>query len=58
MSNGNKTLDEICDILLVQYDVELLIELLQITPEELLERFEDKLTEHYDKLNEELGEDT
>ena len=55
-STTNRTLDEICGILLVRYDAELLIELLQISATELLERFEDKLTEHYDELNKELDE--
>jgi len=52
----NKTLNEICDILLIRYDTELLIELLQISAEELLERFEDKVSQNYDKLCKETSD--
>lgn len=40
------TYDEIRDKLLVTYDVELLLELLQISAEELLDRFDDRLETH------------
>lgn len=50
------TTDEICDKLLVLYDVEDLIELLQITATELLERFDDKIELYYDRLHAEVSD--
>ena len=46
------TMDELCDKLMEQYDVELLLELLQINAEELLDRFEDRIEAHWDRLQE------
>lgn len=37
------TFDEKREKIIVQYDIELLVELLQINAEELLDRFEDRL---------------
>ena len=43
ISNKSLTFDELREKLIVQYDIELLVELLQIEAEELLDRFEDRL---------------
>lgn len=42
--------EELCDKLVHILDTELIIEALQITPEEILERFQDKVELHYNKL--------
>lgn len=42
--------EELCDKLVHILDTELIIEALQITPEEILQRFQDKVELHYDKL--------
>ena len=51
------TMSEMCAKLVSQYDVELLIELLHISADELLERFDDKIEERWDYLQEELDDD-
>ena len=51
------TTDELCDKLVHILDTELLIEALQITPDELLERFADKVELHWDKLIEVIDDD-
>lgn len=51
------TLNEIVERLLHQYDILDIIELLDISAEDLLERFEDKLEKHFDKLEEEVDGD-
>jgi len=48
------TLDELRDKLLDQYDPDDLIELLQISAEELLDRFEDKLINRFETLQDEF----
>ena len=50
------TLDEIHEKILLQYDPEDVLELLEISTEDLLDTFHFRLVEHYDKLNEELSE--
>lgn len=52
------TLDEIKERLLNHYDPDDLLEALQISSEEILDRFEDKLLIKLDKFTEELEEDT
>lgn len=52
------TLEEIRERLLKAYDPDDLLEALQITSEELLERFEDKLINRLDLFEEELLEDS
>jgi hypothetical protein len=52
------TLDEIKERLLHHYDPDDLLEALQISSEEILDRFEDKLLIKLDKFTEELEEDT
>lgn len=44
------TMEELCDKLLIYYDADLLVEALQISATEILERFEDKVEIHYNKL--------
>lgn len=50
------TLEETKERLLKSYDVDDLVEALDVSPEELLDRFEDKLINRLDKFNEELQE--
>ena len=50
------TYEELCDRLLVHTDTLELIELLGVTPEELLERFEDKVELNRDEIEEYLDE--
>ena len=50
------TLEEIKERLLKSYDVDDLVEALDVSPEELLDRFEDKLINRLDRFNEELQE--
>jgi|TARA_R110000787_G_scaffold212680_1_gene322310 hypothetical protein len=49
------TLEEIKERLLKTYDPEDFLEALEITSEELLDRFEDKLLNRLDDFEEELG---
>ena len=51
------TLEEIKDRLLRLYDPDDLLEALQISSEELLDRFEDKLLKRLDECHEELEEE-
>lgn len=51
------TLDELRDKLLGQYDPDDLIEMLQISAEELLDRFEDKLINRFETLQDEFLEE-
>ena len=53
----SKTLDEICGILLVRYDPDEIVDLLEISTEEILEKFDFKIAERYDKLNEDLEDE-
>jgi hypothetical protein len=52
------TLDEIKERLLQIYDPDDLLEALQISSEEILDRFEDKLLRKLDEFQEELEEET
>jgi hypothetical protein len=49
------TIEELIEIVGERYDPDLLIEVLQITSEEILERFKDKVEENYDKFEENGG---
>jgi hypothetical protein len=51
------TLDEIKERLLQYYDPDDLLEALQISSEEILDRFEDKLMRKLDSFQEELEEE-
>ncbi len=51
------TLDEIKERLLQHYDPDDLLEALQISSEEILDRFEDKLLRKLDEFHEELEEE-
>ena len=52
------TLEEIKERLLKVYDVDDLVEALQITPDALLDRFEEKLIRNLDACEEELEEES
>ena len=49
-----RTLEEIGAILAQRMEHEEICDLLNISTEELLERFEDKIADKYDELNEEI----
>lgn len=51
------TLEEIKERLLREYDPDDLLEALQISSEEILDRFEDKLLRKLDEFHEELEEE-
>ncbi len=51
------TLDEIKEKILQYYDPDDLLEALQISSEEILDRFEDKLLRKLDEFHEELEEE-
>lgn len=51
------TLDEIKERILQYYDPDDLLEALQISSEEILDRFEDKLLRKLDEFHEELEEE-
>ena len=51
------TFEELCDRLLVHTDTLELLELLCVTPEDLIERFEDRIELHRDKLEEYLDDE-
>ena len=51
------TLDEIKERLLQTYDPDDLLEALQISSEEILDRFEDKLLRRLDEFQEDLEEE-
>jgi len=50
------TLEEIKERLLKTYDPDDLLEALEITSEDILERFEDRLINRFDRFEEELEE--
>ena len=53
MENKYLTIDEIHETLLLHgVDADLLLEVLDISAEEILERFEDKIEIHFDHLKE------
>lgn len=49
------TIEELIEIVGERYDPDLLVEVMQITSEEILERFKDKVEENYDKFEETEG---
>ena len=51
------TMDEVIERILARYDAEDLLEALDISSEELLDRFEDKLLLRLDKFQEDLEEE-
>ena len=51
-------MSEIKEKLLERYEVDDLVEALEVTSEELLDRFEDKLINRLDSFEEELNEET
>ena len=51
------TIDEICDKILSRYDPDEVVELLNITTEDLLDAFEFRVVEMYDELNEEFEDE-
>ena len=54
----NLTMDEIREKILDRYDPDDLIDLLELSSEELLDRFEDKLINRLEMFEEELQDDT
>ena len=54
----NLTMDEIREKILDRYDPDDLIEFLELTSEELLDRFEDKLINRLEQFEEELQDAT
>ena len=51
-------IEELCAKLIKHYDADLLLEELQISARELLERFEDKVEIHYYKLLEAITDES
>mgnify|MGYP003134349714 FL=1 len=58
MCQPNLTMEEIKERLLQRYDPEDLVEALDLSSTELLDRFEDKLINRLDAFEEELQDDT
>jgi adenylate kinase family enzyme len=58
MCQPNLTMEEIKERLLQRYDPEDLVEALDLSSTELLDRFEDKLINRLDVFEEELQDDT
>jgi len=54
----NLTMDEIREKLLDRYDPDDLIEFLELSSQEILDRFEDKLINRLEMFEEELQDDT
>ena len=54
----NLTMDEIREKILDRYDPDDLIDFLELTSEEILDRFEDKLINRLEMFEEELTDDT
>ena len=54
----NLTMDEIREKILDRYDPDDLIDFLELTSEEILDRFEDKLINRLEMFEEELQDDT
>jgi hypothetical protein len=50
------TFEELCVKLVVHSEIEDILELLEITPEDLVVRFEDRIEENVDKIEEFLDE--
>ena len=57
-NNYTLTMDEIKEKVLQRYDPDDLIEALDISSEEILDRFEDKLLANLEQFEEELEDDT
>ena len=51
------TMNEICDRMLSRYDPDEVVELLEITTQDLLDAFEFRMVEMYDELNEEFEDE-
>ena len=51
-------MDEIREMILKRYDPDDLVEYLELTSEEILDRFEDKLINRLEMFEEELQDDT
>ena len=51
------TMNEIYDKILSRYDPDEVVELLQITTQDLLDAFEFRMVEMYDELNEEFEDE-
>ena len=51
------TLNELMERLLKRYDADDLLEALGVTAEDLLERFDDRVIRHYDKLTKEFDDE-
>lgn len=56
--HNNLTMDEIREMILKRYDPDDLIDYLELTSEEILDRFEDKLINRLEMFEEELQDDT
>ena len=58
LTQNNLTMDEIREMILKRYDPDDLVEYLELTSEEILDRFEDKLINRLEMFEEELQDDT
>mgnify|MGYP003125720423 FL=1 len=58
LTQNNLTMDEIREMILKRYDPDDLIDYLELTSEEILDRFEDKLINRLEVFEEELQDDT
>ena len=58
LTQNNLTIDEIMEMILKRYDPDDLIDYLELTSEEILDRFEDKLINRLEMFEEELQDDT
>ena len=57
-THNNLTMDEIREMILKRYDPDDLIDYLELTSQEILDRFEDKLINRLEMFEEELQDDT
>ena len=58
LTQNNLTMDEIREMILKRYDPDDLIDYLELTSEEILDRFEDKLINRLEMFEDELQDDT
>jgi hypothetical protein len=58
LTQNNLTMDEIREMILKRYDPDDLIDYLELTSEEILDRFEDKLINRLEMFEEELQDET
>jgi hypothetical protein len=58
LTHNNLTMDEIREMILKRYDPDDLIDYLELTSEEILDRFEDKLINRLEMFEEELQDET